>query len=625
MNGKLLPHGLWPSPLTAGRVARGIRLEDLCWDDDSRSLVWLERRSGRGVLVVDDGTGHAARDLTDELAVSAKVGYGGGDMSISHGAAYFAAGDRLYRQPLFSGEAKPITPAYGEIASPVVSPDGRWVLLVHSAEGMDSLGIVDTEGANWPQRLASGDDFYMQPAWHPDGRHVAWISWDHPLMPWDGTRLSLATLHVGGPGLPTIEHSETIAGDENTSIFQPAFSPDGRYLSYVSDESGWYGLYLHDLQNMAKRALVLEEAELGVPAWAQGMRTYSWAPDSGTIYYCRGSQGSSRLWQVCLATGDRTLVDALDAYSAVRQPTVSPRGEIAVIASSWSIPTRALVVSPSTQSCRVVARSTTETVSATVLREPEHLSWDAEDGSPVHGLFYRPRHTEATRPPLVVRVHGGPTSQSMVAYDPGIQFLVTRGYAVLELNYRGSSGYGRAYRNLLRGNWGLYDVDDAVSGARFLVGQGLVDQDKLVIMGGSAGGYTVLQALIRYPRTFKVGVCLYGVTDLFSLAADTHKFEQHYPDSLVGPLPEAADRYRERSPIFHVDSIVDPVAVFQGEEDRVVPPSQAEEIVRVLRQKGVPHEYHVYAGEGHGWRKVETVEMFYEHLLRFLRRYIVFA
>jgi len=277
---------------------------------------------------------------------------------------------------------------------------------------------------------------------------------------------------------------------------------------------------------------------------------------------------------------------------------------------------------------RVVGRSGAETVPLEHLSEPQDISWDSEEGEPVYGLLYMPRggrYECSGEPPLVVIVHGGPTGQSTAGYSASAQFFTTRGYAVLEVNYRGSTGYGRNYRNKLRGMWGVHDVDDAVTGARHLAGRGLVDPDRMVIMGGSAGGYTVLQALVSYPGTFKAGLCLYGVTNLFTLAADTHKFEQHYLDSIVGQLPEEAERYRERSPIFSADRIVDPVAIFQGEDDRVVPVDQAETIVAALRRNGVPHEYHLYSGEGHGWRKSETIESFYESVSIFLRRHVLFA
>jgi dipeptidyl aminopeptidase/acylaminoacyl peptidase len=250
------------------------------------------------------------------------------------------------------------------------------------------------------------------------------------------------------------------------------------------------------------------------------------------------------------------------------------------------------------------------------------------DGEQVHGLFFPP-HNPAFEgsgvPPLIVTIHGGPTSQVKANFNPRAQFFATRGYAVLEVNYRGSTGYGRPYWEALNGMWGVYDVEDAVSGVRHLADQGLVDGSRAVIMGGSAGGFTVLQALVDHPGFFTAAVCLYGVSNQFTLAAETHKFEARYSDKLLGPLPEAADLYRQRSPIFHADRIQDPVIVFQGEDDQVVPRAQSDEIVASLERRGVPHEYHLYPGEGHGFRKTETIEHYYNAVDRFLKQYVIFA
>lgn len=623
-----LPYGLWPSPVTPSSLAQGKRLRDVAWDSDGETLVWLEERSGRGVLVCAPPDGNAPRDLTTELSVRARVGYGGGDMTVARGSAYFCSGGRIYRQSLRPGSATAITPAVGQAASPTVSPDGKWVLFVHSYEDVDCLAIADAQGVLWPQKLVCGDDFYMQPAWHPDGRRIAWISWQHPQMPWDGTMLGLATLHVDGPGTPTVIEQTTVAGDRETAIFQPEFSPDGRYLAYISDVSGWDNLYLYDLEKGETRPLVLTQAELGRPAWAQGMRTYAWSPDSATIYYCRNESSHVRLWSVDVATGETSPVDALAGYTYFGQIAVSAKGHVAAIASGPRVPSRVVTYEPKSGTTCVKARGWSETIPHELLSEAEAVTWESKEGEPVHGLLYVPNseHYESSgKPPLIVRAHGGPTGQALAAYEPPAQFFTTRGYAFLDVNYRGSAGYGRAYRNKLREQWGVYDVEDAVGGARHLAGQGLVDPERLVIMGGSAGGYTVLQALVHYPGTFKAGLCLYGVTNLFTLASDTHKFEKRYLDSMIGPLPEAAARYRERSPIFFADRIVDPVAIFQGEIDRVVPASQAETIVNVLRRNNVPHEYHLYSGEGHGWRKAETIASFYESVERFLRQYVLFA
>jgi dipeptidyl aminopeptidase/acylaminoacyl peptidase len=277
---------------------------------------------------------------------------------------------------------------------------------------------------------------------------------------------------------------------------------------------------------------------------------------------------------------------------------------------------------------RIHRFASAERIPPEALSFPQPIQWRAPDGTAVHGLYYPPASPEVRGvglPPALISIHGGPTSQRVMSYNADAQFFATRGFAYLEVNYRGSTGYGRSYRDALKGKWGLLDVEDAVGGARALAEQGLADPQRQVIIGGSAGGYTVLNALIRHPGFFRAGVCLFGVTNLFTLAAETHKFEAHYLDSLVGPLPEAAERYREWSPIFHADRIRDPVAIFQGEEDRVVPPSQAEAIVEALRRRGVPHFYRLYPGEGHGWRRAETIARFYREVLEFLRQHVLFA
>jgi dipeptidyl aminopeptidase/acylaminoacyl peptidase len=622
--------GLWTSPIHPKSLAQGLQFRDVAWDSDGETLVWLEDRSGQGVLVCVR-PGRAARDLTTTLSVRARVGYGGGDFTVAGGYVYFVASTgRLYRQPLEPGPAIPLTPEFGHAASPVVSPNGQWLLFVHHYEGTDGLAIVDVEGQRWPQKLTFGDDFYMQPRWHPDGNRIVWISWNHPQMPWDGTTLKLATLRSDGPGLPTVTDVQALAGGEDVAIFQPEFSPDGRYLAYISDETGWSNLTLYDLAQDRHQALTAGEAEIGMPAWVQGLRTYGFAPDGQTLYYLRNQAGIRRLWTCNLADRTAQEVTPLAAYTWLDQIAVSPQQKkLAFIASSGTIPGRVITwTAGSEEPVRIWKRSADENVPPQDLSAPRPVSWNASDGTEVYGLYYPPHSNtfESTGlPPAIILVHGGPTGQVTARYDAAAQFVATRGYAVLQVNYRGSTGYGKAYMATLREKWGIYDVEDAVSGARYLAEADLADPGRLVIMGGSAGGYTVLQSLVTHPGFFKAGVCLFGVSNLFTLAADTHKFEERYLDSLIGPLPEASARYRERSPIFAADKITDPLAVFQGEIDQVVPRAQSDEIVASLQARGVPHVYQVYEGEGHGWRKRETIEDFYQRVEAFLKQYVLFA
>jgi len=633
------PYGLWPSPIGPAELAQALRLSGVAWDDDGETCVWLEGRSDRGVLVCAR-EGEAPRDLTTTLSVRARVGYGGGDFGVGGGYVYFVAQEgRLYRQALHGGEARPITPQYGHTASPTPSPDGRWVVYVYTHEGEDGLAIVDVEGTMWPQKLITGSDFYMQPRWHPDGTRIAWIAWDHPHMPWDSTRLQVAHLDLSAPGLPIATEIETVAPDPHRSdvaVGQPEFSPDGRWLTYLSDESGWTNLYALDLVEGTHRTLTTDRVDIGTPAWAQGMRAYAFA-ENGRLYYVRNEAGFSRLWACNVESGEAWAVESpltgLAAYTALSH-IAAPRksGEcLAFVASSSAISDRVVTVTLSpddphrAETTRVLRRSTAENIPPEALSQPRPLQWAAPDGTTVHGLYYPPTGTASGLPPAIINIHGGPTSQARAGYNPRAQFFATRGYAYLEVNYRGSTGYGKAYMAALHGKWGVLDVEDAVGGARHLVDGGLADGDRLVIMGGSAGGYTVLKALVDHPGFFRAALCLYGVSNMFTLAADTHKFEAHYLDSLLGPLPEASAVYRERSPVFYADRIVDPIALFQGEDDRVVPKAQSDAIIASLRRRGIPHEYHVYKGEGHGWRKRETIEAFYRAVEAFLRQYVIFA
>lgn len=628
------PYGLWPSPLTPQRMASSQRLNDVAWDSDGQTLVWLETRGGKGVLVAQQGN-DAPRDLTTDLAVRARVGYGGGDFAVSHGNVYFAeaTSGRLYRQPLTAGVAAPLTPAYGHAASPTVAPSGRWVLYVSSYEEVDRLALVDAAGEQWPQIVASGADFYMQPTWSPDESRVAWVQWNHPQMPWDGSTLYIAEVVPPATpgGLPTLSNARPLVGDEHTAINQPKFAPDGRSLVYLSDQTGWDNLYRYDLTTDTTQQLTTGESDFGQPAWVQGLRAFAFYDDGNALLLLQNNGGFRRCWRHDLRTNETTELSLLTDYTWLEQPAVaSGTQHLALIASSATTPARVVTVDLASagQPARIRARSSDEGLPAGSLATPHPVSWATDNGSAVHGLYYPPTNSQYLSeglPPAIVRVHGGPTSATTSTFNSAAQFFTSRGYAVLEVNHRGSTGYGRDYRNALRETWGVVDIADTATGADYLTSAGLADGKRLVVMGGSAGGYTVLQMLVTHPGLFKAALCLYGIANLFTLATDTHKFELRYLDSLIGPLPETSDRYRARSPIYQATKISDPVAIFQGAEDPVVPPAQAELIVAALRRQGIPHEYHLYPGEGHGWRKPETIATFWAAVERFLQEYVLFG
>ena len=704
--------GTWSSPISPRMLAGGVRLYDVQWDSDGETLVWAESRAGLSVLVAQRGY-DAPRDLTEgEMSVRGRVGYGGGEFHVHDGVVVFAGnGGRLYRVPISGGQPKPITPPFGNAASPRISPDGKWVMYVHHDGRSDGLAVVDIGGSEWGRKLAFGTDFVMQPVWHPKGTHLAYITWNHPQMPWDGTELRMAKLAYDHAGFPYIESTQTITGDTDTSVFQPEFSPDGKTLAYVSDISGWWQIYLYDLKTGKHTQLTTAEAEHATPAWVQGIRTYGWSLDSEAIYSIRNQKGVSSLWcyniktQKPIKQGEKASLLKFDAYTDLRQIALSPkRNAIALLVASsnkaeevvsfdaereatqaiiafmrvyrpngaplpelarlvhenpsltepgvtksdaeamlWRLremardDSMALVRTPQLKRrlnsfrirLRVHRYTSTKSIDVSQLAEVQAIEWAGHDGETVYGLYYpatSDRFEGIGQPPLIVYVHGGPTSQRRATYDAEVQFYATRGYAVLQVNHRGSTGYGKAYKDKHRGAWGYYDVEDSASGASHLAAQGLADPTKFVILGGSAGGYTVLQSLVSKPGFYKAGVCLYGISNQFTLVSEAEfKFEERYSETLLGTLPQNAALYRERSPLFHADKIVDPVILFQGDEDNVVPKSQSDSVVAVLRERGVAHEYHVFPGEGHGFRKPETIEAYLKATLRFLERYVVYA
>jgi len=620
-------YGTWESPITAAALSAGLRLTEPWWDSDGRTLAWVEGRSDRGVLVVQR-EGDAPRDLTSDISVRAFVGYGGGDFTLRHGVAFYVGQNdqRIYRQKLDGEAARPVTPPFGAASTPTASPNGRWIAYIHSFEGTDCIAVVDAAGAAWPVRLAAGRDFYTQPSWSPDGSRLAWTEWDFPNMPWDGTEIRVAELIWDGSAGPSLDSSRIVAGGPDTSCTHPLFGPDDA-LYFVSDETGNGQVYrLRTGEDMPEQ-LTGNDGEYGAPAWGCVERLVAPRAD-GSVLAIRQDAGFGCL--VVVDGDDTRTVEGMEPYTALTDPVVSPSGDTAaVVASGPAIPARIVTADLSGGAgSRVRRYGSAESVNEGALSRPESVSWESFDGEQAHGLYYPPAsdlyYCEGPAP-LVVLVHGGPTSQATSAWNPQAQFLATRGYGVLLVNYRGSTGYGREYMLKLRESWGVYDVEDSRTGALHLVAEGRADRDRVVIMGGSAGGFTVLQSLVCHSGFYRAGVCLYGVSNMFSLARDTHKFEERYLDLLLGPLPEAAAVYRDRSPIFKADAIVDPIALFQGDIDRVVPRAQSDSIVASLRRRGVPHEYHVYEGEGHGWRRDDTIKAFYGALETFLRQTVIYS
>lgn len=611
----LAPYGSWSSPISGRAVATGG-----VWLSQTRFVDgiphWLETRpaeDGRYVVVAGDPwseandrtpSGYSARTTAHE--------YGGGSFWASEDVLFFAnfEDQRLYRQD--SDVPVPITPETGgrhRYADGRVTGDGTLVLCVrerHEAPGViNELVAIPSDGSADPRVVVDGRDFFSNPRISPDGRRLAWLAWDLPWMPWDGCELWVGELAADG----SVSDERLVAGAlEAESIFQPEWSPAGD-LHFVSDRTGWWNLYREG--EGAPEALCPMEAEFGWPQWVFGGASYGFL-DDGRIACIYGSGGVQHVAMLDPATAE--LLDLDLPYTAIDYPFLATHGsQILFVAGSPTIAPEIVLLDFTSRGVEVLRRSEERDVSPGLLSVPRTIEFPTDGGLTAHAHFYPPANerfaaSDDERPPLVVMSHGGPTSESSAELDLHKQFFTSRGFAVVDVNYGGSTGYGREYRRRLNGRWGVVDTMDCINAARYLAARGEVDAARLVIRGGSAGGYTTLCAL-TFHNDFAAGASYYGISDLEPFATgQTHKFERQYEHTLVGPYPEAIDVYRARSPIHFVDRISCPMILFQGDEDEVVPRSQSEVMVEALRSNGLPYAYILFEGEQHGFRRSTTLE-----------------
>jgi dipeptidyl aminopeptidase/acylaminoacyl peptidase len=625
---KIAPYGSWKSPITSDLiVAQSIGLSEARLDGGK--IYWLEGRpqeQGRNVVMRVDWPGGDGVEFTPKPynARTRVHEYGGGAWTVTDGVIYFSnfADGRLYRQSEARQLPEALTPGPSarerqwRFADGIVDRRrGRWIGIRedHTAGGepINTIVAVDFQlGGREPGRvLLGGHDFFASPRLSPDGRRLTFLAWDHPNMPWNGTTLYLAQLDETG----AIAETEIIAGGPAESIFQPEWSPDGAAVSFVSDRSNWWNLYRFDVATRTIEPLAPMAAEFGVPQWVFGASTYAWA-GADRIVCAYSSAGLGRLAVLDLENKAlRPIETPFTEFGSVRA-----EGERVVFrAGAPDRPISIVALDLKSETHRIIKKATgvldePDLHLANYLTMPKPVEFPTTGGNTAFGLFYPPHNPDyagpdSEKPPLVVKCHGGPTSAASSTLNLGIQFWTSRGIAVLDVNYGGSTGFGRAYRERLYGNWGIVDVDDCVNGAKFLIAQNAVDEKRAVITGGSAGGYTTLAALV-FCDFFQGGGSYYGVSDAAALARDTHKFESRYLDWLIGPYPEEEKRYRERSPVFHVDRLTKPVIFFQGDEDAIVPPGQTEVMVEALRRKGNPVGYFLFSGEQHGFRKAANIQ-----------------
>ncbi len=619
------PFGEWSSPISAAMVAEGAR--PLSQPRiDGQSIYWLEGRAlegGRATLLRLDGSNAVAQERSPApFNLRSRVHeYGGGAYAVQDGTLVFShfVDNQLYLQRGDTAPQQITHCSHWRYADFVFDTPRQRLISVREDHSLsatqpnNTLCAVPLDGSGVETVLAQGSDFFAAPRLSPNGQQLAWLTWEHPRMPWQGSELWLAEVAVDG----TLGTPRKIAGGVSESICQPEWSPDG-VLHFVSDRSGWWNIYRLNGIGESAQAVCLHaaKAEFGSPHWVFGKNMYGFL--SATQILCTYIQdGVSFLAQINIPSGSLQTIDS--NYTDIDDLQIGP-GFAVFIGGAPDTAAQVVHIALPSGNALVLARSVATPPPSENLSAPERICYPSE-GRTAHAFFYAPRNPgfqapAGNKPPLIVISHGGPTGMATSTLKLAVQYWCSRGFAVLDVNYGGSSGFGRAYRDALKGQWGVVDVQDCVNGARYLVARGAVDGERLIIRGGSAGGFTTLCALAFYD-VFKAGASYYGVSDLQSLDHDSHKFESHYNDYLIAPPPESQAIYRQRSPSHHIDKLKRPMIFFQGQDDKVVPPSQSELMVAALQTRGVPVAYLAFAGEGHGFRKAANIQRALEAELYF--------
>lgn len=630
---RVAPYGAWESPIKSDAIASAtLRLG---WTaSDAGSTYWLEGRpseGGRQVIVCRDQSGTEYDINAGPSSVRSLVHeYGGGAYAVKSGVVYYTNYDdqciyRVKRNEPASALTEKSKYRFADFT--IDEARGRLFCVRedHSLEGVEAVNTLVVLSTNTVNRdggtvVVSGNNFYSTPRLSHDGKLLAWLTWNHPNMPWDGTELWLAS--VGDDG--TLQNARRIAGGADESVFQPEWSPDGT-LYFVSDKTGWWNLYalIEPATKCEEFALAPMDKEFGLPLWVFGMNTYA-VVDAKTIICGINDRGTWNLakLEVDVAKRSATVTSIDMPFTEVEFFSTDGR-YVAFCGSSPTAPAAVLRYDTGRGAVETLRKSSDANIDERYISKPETIEFPSEDGRTAYAYFYPPqngdfRAPEGELPPLLLQSHGGPTGATSSSLNLGVQYWTSRGFAVVDVNYGGSTGFGRAYRNLLRGNWGIVDVQDCEAAAKYLAGKKRVDPRRMAITGGSAGGYTTLCAL-TFGDTFHAGASHFGIGDLYALATDTHKFEARYGDTLVAPVSEK-QIYHDRSPINFVERLTCPVIFFQGLEDKVVPPKQAETMVEALKQKKLPVAYIAYEGEQHGFRNAHNIKRTLDAELYFYSR-----
>ncbi len=614
----IAPYGSWKSPIAADMLISGgkRRLSEIrC---DGNDIYWLDGRpkeGGRQVIMRLSPDGEVT-DLTppDFNSRNAVHEYGGGSFAVRDRTVYFTnwADQRIYVQR--DGQvpealtAEPPVPRGARFADLTITGNGQYLLCVRethtddSQEAVNEIVAVDT-GTGAVKVIASGRDFYGAPRECTSHDGIAWTEWDHPNMPWDGNSLMSGSFDGIDASVST---TAELVGGTGESIVQPSWGSNG-LLHFVTDRTGWWNIYVWRDGEMAN--LLDEESDHGRPDWQFGFSSYAHLVD-GRLALGKGGVTSGSI--VLIDPGSNSNQTIKIPYSEVSYVMASPDGEsILFIGASPTREPAVVRLELATEMCETVYSPSEVDVEPGYLSSPQHVVFPTTENGAAHAYYYEPTNQDFAAPdgelpPLVTICHGGPTSASGTGLDLSTHYWTSRGFAVVDVNYRGSSGYGKVYRDALKGKWGIYDTDDCIAAAQYLIDQGLVDKDRVIIRGGSAGGYTTINAL-TFHDFFAAGAALYGIADLMVFIGDTHKFESRYLESLVGPYPAEAKRYHDRSAINFMDQLATPMIILQGLEDEIVPPSQAEIMVEALESKGLPYAYIGFPGEQHGFRQAANI------------------
>ena len=627
MTKTIAAYGSWKSPITADLItAKTIGFGQIVTDE--KDIYWSESRpleGGRSMIMRRASDGAITECTPPDYYVRTRVHeYGGGAFTVHRGIIYFCnfKDQHLYRQP-FNAAPELLTPGEAfRYADMIVDEKRNRIICIredHTGDGeaVNTIVSIDLNGNDNGTILVQGNNFYSSARLSPDGNKLAWLTWNHPNMPWDGTELWVADVAEDG----TLQNANRVAGSATESIFQPEWSPDG-VLYFVAEDTGWWNLYRW--QDGKAEALHPMEAEFAEPQWVFGMSTYAFVSTNKII--CSYTQNG--LWYLASLDTDTKKFTPIETPFTDIFDIHAGKEFVIFVAGSTTQPSAIVRLDTESLKMQIITQAFEVTVDKDYLSQAKPISFPTTDSKTAYAIYYSPQSKDFTapeneKPPLMVISHGGPTGATGTTLRYSIQYWTSRGFAIVDVNYGGSTGYGREYRQRLNGNWGIVDVDDCCNAALYLVEEGLADPNRLAIRGGSAGGYTTL-ACLAFRDVFKAGASHFGISDLEALAKDTHKFESRYLDSMIGSYPERKDLYYERSPINFAHNINCPIILFQGDEDQVVPPNQSQAMFEAVRAREIPTAYVLFQGEQHGFRKAESIKRALEGELYFYSKIFKF-